>query len=311
MGLFGSRTKKPFAPPPGLNTTPQGLVRSARFEYDGGGQPAVSLTKVQSSGSGAPAVSLVKGYQAAQQALTNVDLAGIRMEVIVLLDGSGSMYDEYQRQRGQELSIVEKLLVRTLGFCLNVDRNGKIPVIVYGRGVNAPVDIDLGNYQRAPQLIKPDFGTTNMTGALRTAMQLANANDILTLIVNITDGDPNDRVSMSNEVIASSGHPVFLKNLAIKLVPYLEEIDDLPSRNEIQKDASGNPVKDGQDMLVLETNPAGLRLIDNVDSQEVDPFTATDEQFARIIAEEISSYVEVAARVGLLTDVPGVDRTVF
>jgi len=288
-----------------LNTTPQVLVRSVPFVYDGGGQPAVNLTKVKSSASGSSGVSLVKGYQAAQQALANFDLAGIRLEVLLLLDGSLSMKREY------EAEIAQQLAVRTLGFCLNVDADEQIPVIMYGANISKPVVITLENYQQAPQLLRPNFGSTPMTEALQAGMAMAARSDKLTMIVNITDGNPDNHVSMSNEVIKSSGHPVFIKNLAIKKVPYLVEIDDLPSRNEIRMDDAGQPIKDADDMLVLEVNPNGLRYVDNVDSQAIDPFKATDDEFGQAIAEEISTYIEVAGRVGLLTGVPGVDRTVF
>jgi hypothetical protein len=114
---------------------------------------------------------------------------------------------------------------------------------------------------------------------------------------------------MSNAVIKASGYPVILKNMAVKSVPYLEEIDDLPSHFDIRKDDNtGEPVLKPNGDLDIYINPAGLRLVDNVDSKGIDPFKATDAEFAAAMADELPSYLEVAGRVGLLTGVPGADR---
>jgi hypothetical protein len=310
---FLKNRRRPFVAPAGVNTAPQQLLYSAPFKYDEEGQPAVSLQKLETGGH----VSLVKGFTAAKKALDNVQLAGIRFQVIVLVDGSGSMGADYRPQPDGRPSNVEQMLLRVLGFTLNVDKDGSIPVIVYGGSVNPPVDVDLSNYRDIGRIITPDFWSTSMTEALDAALKIAAQRNKqgdyeLTLIVNITDGNPNNRATMSNVVIRSSGAPVMLKNLAIRPVPYLEEIDDLPSQYEIRKEDDGNgndvPVKDADGRLVIDRNPTGLRLIDNVDSKALNPHTASDEEFAKAIADEISDCIEVMARVGLLTNVPGVDR---
>lgn len=292
--------RRPFSAPSGLVTAPQRLERSVPFVYDTQQKPAVSLDKVPADGGGK--VSLAKGHQAATAALQKVDLMGLRMEVVVMVDGSGSMSGDYSRGN------VQKLLTRALGFALNVDANGSIPVFTYGSRVQDAVEIDLGNYQQVDRLIRPDMGGTDMTGGFAAAMQMARSNTLPTMIINLTDGNPNDRVSMSNEVIKSASGPVILKNLALRPVSYLKEIDDLPSRFEIKTDANGNPVNGPDGNLLIERNPNGIRLIDNVDSKALDPNRATDEEFAFALADEVATWVELAARVGILTGVPGIDR---
>lgn len=308
MGLF-NRTQKQYTPNPGVSTAPQQLVKSVPFVFDGSNQPAVSLEKVSVKGSvvdltkSSEHVSLVKSHQAAEKALTLVDLPGIRMEVVVLVDGSGSMSPLYGGGH------VQKMLIKALGFGLNVDADGQIPVIVYGHGVSKPVVITPSNYLDAPNLIKPDMGYTNMGDAMEEALKIVEAADKLVLIINITDGNPYGKpdaiARMDRATIKSSGYPCMLKNLAVASVPYLEQLDDMPSQIEIDTDASGNPVRDANDNLVLSKNPQGIRLIDNVDSKAINPLTASEDEWAAAFADELGTCIEVMARVGHLTGVPG------
>lgn len=319
MQLFGKRKStsgnSPWAPPSGLVTTPQQLTRSLPFVYDPNGTPAFNLLSLEKPGgldlSKGSGLDLSKGYDAAKDALGNRNLKGLRMRVIFLVDGSGSMMREYRE------GLVQLMLTRGLGFTLNVvptlpgQAEPQIPVIVYGGNVNKPVLIGPSNLQQAPTLIRPDFASTAMTEAFEEALRLAGTYDMLTLVVNITDGNPNKQVTMSNAVIRSSGGPVMLKNLAIKPVEYLEEIDDLPSQYEIAKNPDESPKLDTDGNLVIVRNPQGIRLIDNVDSKGFDPRTATADEFAGYMADEIGTCVEVMGRVGILTNVPGITRTFF
>lgn len=298
-----------WSPPSGLVTTPQRLVRTVPFVFDPSGQPAFSHQQLVDLDKGGDFVDLDKGYNAAAEALAHRKLKGLRLRVIVIVDGSGSMRGEYSRRQ------VQKMLVRTLGFTLNVvpkrpnEREPQIPVFVYGYGVSGPVMVGPSNYEQAPSLIRPDFGTTAMTEAFDAAMALADSYEMLTVIINITDGNPNNKITMSNSVIGSSGKPVMLKNLAVKKVSYLEEIDNLPSQYEIDLNPDESPRLDADGNLIIVHNPNGIRLIDNVDSQEIDPYSATEQQFAAALAEEIGTCVEVMGRVGHLTGVPGITRT--
>lgn len=320
MALFGG--KKAFIRPLGLTKdTPQILGR-AEFTFDEGAAPAVSFARVEKAAVNltkrpANGVNLRKGFEAAQKALHTAELPGIRMQVIVLVDGSYSMINDYERPSADQPSPVEKLLVRTLAFALNVDTDGSIPIYVYGDKVRGPINIGLDNFENAGDLLQPDLRSTNMTEAFDKALKVAIKSKQLTLIINITDGAPNSELSMKNSVIRSAGYPIMLKNLAIRPVSFLSDIDDLPSKYEIRKeeDRYGNehPVKYitkdayGNDVerLVIDVNPDAVRLLDNVDSKAVDPYRATDEEFVRAIVDEIPDCSEVMARVGTLLNVPG------
>jgi hypothetical protein len=164
------------------------------------------------------------------------------------------------------------------------------------------------NYLQIAALIKPTFGGTPMTEAFQKTLSMAASNDKLTLRWNITDGKPNNTITMSQTTIVGSGHPVMDKHFSIKPVPYLGTIDDMPSQFEIRKDQSGQPILDSSGMLIIDRNPAGLRFIDNVDCKAIDPVNATTAQFAAAIADELNPCIEVMGRTGLLTGVPGIDR---
>jgi len=315
MGLFKKAkgaSRGLYTPPSGLVSCPRAITRSVPFVFDANGQPAASgkITLLKQS---SQHVSLVKSAEVGEAALRAADLAGLQTDVIVLLDTSYSMdhfYDDPSKP-------IVQLLIRTLGWALNVDADGVIPVIRYGGGVLDPVNITIDNYQDAGALLRPNYGSTPMTEALQKALAMAARGDKMTIIFNLTDGNPNNATTMSNEVINSSTTPVMLKNLALQEVSYLEELDDMPSLWQIRTGADGDPVKDAKDMLFLDENTETAddkrprRFIDNVDSQEVDPYKDSEEVFAAKMTEEISTLLEVWGRTGILTGVPGVERTIF
>ena len=298
--MFGRRK---FTAPAGLNTAKQRVMQSVPFVFDNKNLPAFSMEKLDKLAKQPQHDKLLKGQRAGEEALKGLGLRGLRMQVIVILDGSGSMTHDYHSGK------VQRLLVRTLGFALNLDADGEIPVIVYGYNIHKPVMINTENYLNAPRLVPFEGGGTPMTEAFIAALKLAATYNMLTMIVNITDGDPNNQVTMSNEIIRSSGLPILVKNMALRPVPYLKTVDTLPSQIEVEKDANDEPVYDGDHNLVLVQNPDGIRLIDNVSSVDLDPDTADDDEFATKFAAEIDSGVELMGRVGILTGVPGITQT--
>lgn len=293
-----------FVAPHGVNATPQRLIRSVPFAYVGDGSPAVSLSKDYR----AKHVSLSKSYDAMAAALEAAGLAGLRCEIMVMLDDSGSI-------RNQWGSLLE-ILVRYLGAALNLSASGRIMVFTYGRP-NHPIVITRDNYQNIAKLVTPTWGYTPMGETLAHVVREAEKINGLVIICNATDGNPytgsgDATAKMTNEVIKASGGPYLLKNVAVADVPYLDELDDLPSQIEIEKDGGGNPLKDAAGNLILWRNPQGIRLFDNVDSQDFPNLARmTDEEFAKRFAEEIPEAIEVMAHAGILTGVPGHDRTFF
>jgi hypothetical protein len=311
-------TKMPFTPPPGLITEPVRMHRSVPFVFDRTGKSAFEI-KPATIDMMKRRIDLSKAVEAAKDALSGIDMAGLRLRIIVLVDGSGSMSGI------QEL--VKLMLVRALGFTLNVSPDQTAIMIAYGDSVSKPVTVSINNYQEAYQLINPDFGYTNMAEALDVATNMADGYNMATLIINISDGNPygkaNAVLNATNAYIRMSGRPIMAKNLAVKPVSFFSDVDDLPSQVEfeVERDSRGKPlldidgnakpVLDGNGNLILVRNPHGIRLIDNVDSQTLDPRTATDKELARKLAAEIPTWLEMSANVGTITGVPGHEQTIF
>lgn len=248
--MFG-RTKK-------LSPSSQTPANPVPVVKDGSGAPAVDLGKVAAAGH----VNLSKAAEKVGVSLAKRGLAGMRGRVIVLLDHSGSMRNDYDH------GLVQKLLERTLGFGLQVDTDGAVEVVPFDTRVWPTVSVGLGNYQQAAQTVyRPhDMGYTNLAAALDVVRKAAGKTREPIVCVVITDGDPYDGRSQQQSkqaatatVVDLARYPVFVKFLALRDVPYLAELDDMD----------------------------GGRLLDNVDAKTIDdPAGITDGAFAEAMVDE-------------------------
>lgn len=250
-----------------FNKTP---AKTVSLTQDPTGAPAVNLTKVRESGS--DGLDLAKKADKAGLALSKRGLAGIRAQAVVVLDHSGSMRYDYER------GVVQQLLMRALGFGLQIDVDGEIPVIPFDSRVKPTVNVNLNNYQGVVNrdIYRPrDMGTTNLADALQVLKQMAEASDSPLFAIIITDGDPNSKRDTTEVVCELSRYPVFLKFLAIQQVNYLQELDDLPAKK---------------------------RLLDNVDAKFIsDPSGMTDKDFADDMVDEWDTWIAEATRKGVLS----------
>lgn len=243
-----------------------------------GNGPAVSLTKAGS-------VSLTKAYDKVGEGLANAGLAGLRADVMLVLDHSGSMSRDYAN------GYVQKIVERALGFALQVDQDGKIPVIPFDDRVRKTVEVKLDNYEDIVNRKiwnRRDMGTTNLTAALDVVMHEVKKAEKPIILIIVTDGSPNDQRSALERFIELANYPVWIKCLAIREVPFLAQVDD------------------------LEVNHPGRRLLDNVDAKYFDGDTrreghlatidqVTDEEFAAAMLDEFPDWVKAATAAGLLT----------
>lgn len=95
--------------------------------------------------------------------------------------------------------------------------------------------------------------------------------------VVLTDGDPDSRPDATRVVCDLARFPVFIKFLALRSVPYLQELDDLE-----------------------QTRP-GARLLDNVDAKTIrDPDGISDADFAEAMTDEWDSWLRAAAAAGVV-----------
>lgn len=245
-------------------------ARTVTLVKDANGAPAVNLSTVRESGH----VDLAKKADKAGISLNKRGLAGIRAQAFLVLDYSGSMGSDYRNGN------VQTLVERALGFALQIDIDGAIPVIPFASRALPTVDVNLSNYQGVVDreiMQKYHMGTTDLAGGLRVVLDAAKTTDAPIFCIVVTDGSPDSKPEATKVVAELSKYPVFIKFLALEEVEYLRKLD-----NEM----------------------AGKSLIDNVDTKfsddELNLLTCTDLAFADAMTDEWDSWVKNAQRVGIL-----------
>ncbi|MFG1872186.1 VWA domain-containing protein [Micromonospora arborensis] len=242
-------------------------ARTVNLTKDPTGRPAVDLTKVRDAGH----VDLAKRADKAGFALSRKGLDGMRAQAVLVLDHSGSMQRDYAS--GQVQTLVE----RVLGFALQIDVDGTVPVIPFDHRVLPTVDVTVDTYQGVVDREiwrRQDMGTTRLHEALRVVRDMAVITDAPLFCAVVTDGNPDHKPPTTEIVCDLARYPVFLKFVAIRDVPYLQELDDLPPSQ---------------------------RLLDNVDAKFFnDPASATDLAFAEALADEWDTWIAAAQRAGVV-----------
>jgi hypothetical protein len=256
MGLFDR-----FKP---TGVTP---ARTVNLVKDPSGGSAINLAKVRDAGH----IDLAKRADKAGIALSKRGLAGIRAQAVLVLDHSGSMHADYANGK------VQTLVERVLGFALQIDVDGTVPVIPFDSRVLPTVDVTVGNYRGVVDdriWRGRDMGTTDLARALEVVRDLAQVATEPIFCAVVTDGNPDSRPATTKLVVDLARYPVFVKFLAIRDVPYLSELDDMSP---------------------------DLRLLDNVDAKFFDdPAAVSDLVFAEAMADEWDSWVAAAQKAGVL-----------
>lgn len=255
MGLFNRKTDS--APGP---------ARTINLTKDPAGSSAINLSKVRDAGH----IDLAKRADKAGIALSKRGLAGIRAQAVLVLDHSGSMHNDYANGK------VQTLVERVLGFALQIDVDGTVPVIPFDSHVHPTVEVTVDNYRGVvdQRIWQNRMGTTNLATALDAVRDLAKVTDEPIFCAVVTDGNPDSRPATTKIVCELAGYPVFVKFLAIRDVPYLNELDDMSP---------------------------DLRLLDNVDAKSFDdPASVSDLAFADAMADEWDSWIAAATKAGVL-----------
>jgi len=247
-------------------------ARCVALVRDPGGAPAVNLAKLRDAGH----VDLTKRAEKAGISLSKRGLAGIRAQAVLVLDHSGSMRADYRNGK------VQTLVERVLGFALQIDIDGVVPVMPFDTTLHPTVNVGVAagvgveDYRGVVdrQIWKSKMGTTDLASALAEIRVMAQKTDAPMFVVVVTDGSPNKRRATTNVVIDLARYPVFLKFVAIREVPYLADLDDLPD---------------------------SARLLDNVDAKAFeDPSAVTDLAFAEAMVDEWDTWVSAATAAGVL-----------
>ncbi len=268
MGLFGNKTPA------------QQPAHTVSYVKDPSGAPATDLTKLRAEGHN----DLAKYAEKAGIALSQVDLAGIRADVILVLDHSGSMQTDYEQHR------VQRLVERCLGLALHVDADGKIPIIRFDDRVGPEFEATVANFSGIVDREIWDrgrMGSTDLAAALRTVLKMVKKATKPTLVIVVTDGNPDSKTEATKVVCELANYAALLKFMAIRPVGYLDELDN------------------------LEDQHPGMRLMDNVDTKPnrdeitglptIDLLTCSDLEFQAALVEEWDTWIDAARKNGLLT----------
>lgn len=262
MGLFssfGSSNSQSF------NNT---VAKSVKLRKDQNGAGATDLNTIEAKGG----LDLRKKSEAVSVSLKKYNVEGIRAQVVLVLDHSGSMYQDYEN------GTVQNIAERFLAFGLQVDEDGTIPVIPFDSSVKNTVDVNIDNYKdivKSRIYNRNGMGSTNLTDALKAVRKIAESTEDPIFCAIVTDGEPNDRSSATEVVKDLSRYPVFLKFIAIQNVRYLQDLDDLPDSE---------------------------RLLDNVDAKFFQSINSvSDSEFADAMAEEWDSWTKKATEKGVLS----------
>jgi hypothetical protein len=239
--------------------------RSVRLER--GKAPAVDRGVVLAKGG----ITLAKKFDGAGVSLAKVNLDGVRAEAVLVLDHSRSMIGDYRN------GTVQAIVERALGFALQIDGDGKIPVIPFDSHVYPAVEVTLQNFGDIvnKRLYHPDrMSRTNLRDALAEVLELAKTTDAPLFVIVVTDGQPDDVEGVKRLARELSQYPVFLKFLAVDHFPFLDELD----------------------------NSLTGRLVDNINSQYLGRGVANmeDEDFADAMVEEWASWTRDALAANVL-----------
>lgn len=231
---------------------------------------AISLDKIEQKAG----VDLRKKSEAAEKVLSSKGLLGIRAQAVLVLDYSGSMGRDYAN------GSIQTLAERFLAFALQIDADGEVPIIPFASKRLSTINVGLDNYVGVIQrelVAKQHMGSTNLADALQEVKRLAGSTDAPMFVGVVTDGNPDDSYNNFKDttkvVCELAGYPTFLKFMALRDVPYLQKLDDLP---------------DSQ------------RLLDNVDSKFYPNLNISDEQFFTDMCEEWPEWVKLATAKGVL-----------
>jgi stress response protein SCP2 len=204
----------------------------------------------------AEAPQLVNLVKKATISLEKVGLGAHRAKVCLVLDISGSMGSLYSR------GLVQAFAERVLALGCRFDDDGEIDVFLFGRNVHQPAAMNLANcssYVKKITQLHPLEGDTRYGAAIEAVRKFyfpqnggsekppaITAGDTPVYVMFVTDGGTSDAAFTEKQVRASSYEPIFwqfmgigkgrkskskrLLSFADSDFPFLEKLDDLPSR---------------------------------------------------------------------------------
>lgn len=255
----------------GFGRTDRSPVNPVVLRRDATGAPAINLEKVRQGGH----IALVKAADEAGVALAARNLSGVRAQAVAVLDHSLSMKADFRR------GAVQLLLTRLLGFSLQIDADGKVPIVPFDDFVRPVVTATIDNYTDIVErhIWQPDnMGSTNMAQALEVVRDMAAVTEEPMFVTVLGDGNPNSFKDTTKVVADLARYPVFLKFAALRPVDYLDTLDNLTDRERLLDNCNAQPRKG-----------SGLDLL-----------SCSDAQFQAAMVEEWDLWITRALAAGVL-----------
>ncbi|WP_131831610.1 VWA domain-containing protein [Pseudofrankia asymbiotica] len=244
-----------------------GPAHTARLIYGAGA--AVDVSSLRSAGHG----MLASRADVAGESLARRGLTGIRARCVLMLDHSGSMGHYYRS------GAVQELVERALGFALQLDADGKIPVIPWDSRLRDGAVVGVANYRGVVGsggrrgLWQPrDMQGTALDLALARIRSQASVSDLPLFAMVVTDGEPDSQSKAASACAETARYPVFLKFLALGRVRFLDQLE------------RGQPG----------------RLVPNVRVTTFPTLAMSDAQFAEAMADGWETWVAAATTAGIL-----------
>lgn len=181
--------------------------------------PAISLDKVPTG--------LVNLAKTAAVSLEKTGLTGQRAAVYLVLDHSGSMIPFYRD------GSVQRLAEQALGLSVNLDDDGRVPLIYFGSHASQQADADLTGYQgvinRTHSTVA--WGSTNYAAAIDYVTDLHHGNPLPGLVIFQSDGEPDSQHYAENALLEASTSPLFFAFIGFgNNIRFLERLDNLSGR---------------------------------------------------------------------------------
>ena len=235
--------------------------------------PKLSLEKIMEK----EAPKLVNLAKKASISLEKKQLTGVRARVALVLDASGSMYNQYKG------GYVQEVVDRVLPLAVNFDDDKEIECWAFGEKPQFLGAIGLGNYEG---FIKSSHGgwqrwdlgsrTNNEKRAIETICNYYSAQDstIPVYVIFISDGGVHDNRGIERCIKESVKLPIFWQFIGLGGYDYgiLEKLDELKGR-----------------------------LIDNCNFFSLDHLhDITEEELYDLMLQEFPMYLKEAKRIGLI-----------
>ena len=252
------------------------LKKTVSLRKDPSGAPATDLNTVGDD-------DLRKAAQKVQLALSMLGLAGLRCQVRMVLDLSGSMFNDLSSGR------IYQLVKWALAVALVIDGDGKVPIRGFDHRLFPEVVATKDNWRTILDEVWTirdpyQMGSTVMSAPLEELVACSEAEEDLLITFFVGDGDPNrnDVVATKRAAYNSAGYPIWILFLSLRQVALLEQLNK-----------AGDDVRLLDNIAHVDTPPSLLDGLDN------GTFSLLD--FAKLMFAELPGFLIEATRKGSVT----------